>query len=237
MKKLVNKILRKLNYEIKPLHNGFSINNNLQWFKNYNFDTIFDIGANEGQFALFTQKIFPFANIFSFEPLSDCFRKIEEISFINKKIKSFNYGLGEKDEELEIFRNNFSPSSSLLKMNSLHYEIFPYTKNHTKEKIIIKKIDSVFKDFEIGKKILMKIDVQGYEVNVLNGAIDFINKYYPLIIIETSYVELYDKEPLFDEIYKKMNMLNYKFIGILDQLYDPNDGKILQGDAMFEKII
>jgi len=237
LKKVISKTLKKLNYEIKPLHNGFSINNNLKWLKDYSFDTILDIGANEGQFALFIHNIFQDANVLSFEPITDCYKKIVENNKNNSKIKPFNYALGYLDEEMEIYKNEFSPSSSLLKMNSIHIKNFPYTKNQTKEKIKIRRLDNIFKDFEIGKNVLMKIDVQGYEINVLKGAINFINIFSPLLIIETSFVELYEKEPLFNGIYEKLIPLNYKFIGILDQLYSPIDGRVLQGDAVFERAL
>ena len=234
---LVNKLLRKVGKEIKTVYNGFSLNNDLHWLQKYDFNTVIDIGANEGQFAVFINQLFPQADIYSFEPISECCEKIKDISSVNDKIKPFNLALGNSNEKMEIFKNEFTPSSSLLKMTSLHIDNFPFTKNQVKELIEIKRIDDIYPELKIGNNLLVKIDVQGYEMDVLNGGLNFFTELSPLIVVETSFESLYENEPSFHDVYTKLLSLGYSFRGFLDQLYSPKDGSILQGDAIFEKKI
>ena len=92
--------------------------------------------------------------------------------------------------EKHIYRNQFSPSSSILEMEELHKEIFPFTREMVKKKIVIKRLDDVIKEFSltIEGNMLVKIDVQGYEDKVILGGRNTISKAVA-IITEVSYVK------------------------------------------------
>ena len=156
-----------------------------------------------------------------------------ELSF-NKNISVFNFALGNEEKESIIYRNEFSPSSSILELTKLHKNAFPITKNVTEEKIYIKAMDKIIHDLNLEKKILIKIDVQGYELNVLHGAEETL-KNTDIIIIETSFHELYKGQPLFNDIYSFLSNKGFNYFGNLEQVYDIRDGKILQADSIFIK--
>ncbi|MBN8585584.1 MAG: FkbM family methyltransferase [Ignavibacteria bacterium] len=234
-KRIIGTALRKVGYKITKVENGFSINSNLEWFKDYKFNTILDIGANEGQFAVFANSLFQDAKIYSFEPIIKCYKVLTEI---NKKIPlivPMNYALGNTNEEIEINVNQFSPSSSILKMEKKHIENFPFTAKSTKEKILIKKLDDILNEIDYNDKILVKIDVQGFEKEVILGGFDFLSNKVDLVIIETSIVKLYESEPEFEEIFSLFMKMNYKFKGVMNQLYSPVNGEILQADLIFKR--
>lgn len=235
IKKIIKYALSKKNLEIRRKYNGFCLNDNISWIINKNVKTILDIGANDGQFALFARKMFSDSVIFSFEPLLTCFTKVLEISNNDKNMVALNFALGENNETVEMFHDKFSPSSSLLKMTNEHIQNFPYTGNQIKELVKLRKLDTLDEVKDVEREVLMKIDVQGYELNVLKGATNFINQYLPLIVLEISFADLYENEPAFEEIYDFMRALDYRFTGTLDQLYSPDDGAILQADVIFEK--
>ncbi|MDD5363151.1 MAG: FkbM family methyltransferase [Ignavibacteria bacterium] len=237
MKKTIYWLLGKYGLELRKKYNGFSINNKLDWFAHKDFKTILDVGANDGQFALFIMKLFPNSKIFSFEPLTSCYKNILDLSKNEKRIIAFNCALGEKNESTEIYHNEFSPSSSLLKMGKEHIKNFPYTEAQKKETVSVRMLDSIEELSGVGGEVLMKVDVQGYELNVIKGGKEFIRKYSPYIILEVSFADLYENEPPFDELYGTMKELGYCFKGVLDQMYSTLDGKILQADVLFEKMI
>lgn len=204
-----------------------------EWLRSYNFKTILDIGANEGQFASKILTIFPEAEIHCFEPLHSVFEQLQ-LNFKNiSNVVVYNFGLGASTEEKNIFRNEYSASSSVLEMLDLHKENFDFAVAVEPEKISIKKLDEVFIT-EIPKPLLIKIDVQGYEMYVLEGGKSAIPQ-AEVIIIETSFYPFYDNQPLFDDIYQYFTQWGYRYVGNIEQLEAPKDQKILQADAIFVK--
>ena len=204
-----------------------------EWLKGYEFKVIIDIGANEGQFAMKIGAVFPNSKIYCFEPLKKAFEQLKSTFSSNTRIVVHNLGLGEVNEERQIFRNEYSPSSSILEMLDLHKSNFDYAVNTTAEEISIRKLDGIFPG-EIGKPLLIKIDVQGYEMHVLKGGESVINQ-ADVIIIETSFYHLYKDQPLFEDIYDYLKCRGFRYAGNVEQLVSPADQKILQADAVFIK--
>jgi len=85
-------------------------------------------------------------------------------------------------------------------------------------------------DFE--DNILLKVDVQGYEHKVIDGSRNILNM-VKVIIIETSFHELYEGQPLFAEIYELLNRLGFVYSGSWGELKSPLDGAPLQQDSIF----
>lgn len=205
---------------------------NTIWFKSLNINTVLDIGANTGQFTKTISTLLPNAKIYSFEPLPECFEQIQRLANKNPQIKALNLGIGNQSGVICFERSSVSVSSSFLKMSDIHKEAFPSTKNNNTIDVKIAKLDDVIKDLDITESLLIKIDVQGYENEVLKGGEKTIKK-AKLIIVETSFVTLYESQPLFDEIYSMFKNWGFLYVGMLDQLSDPNTGMILQGDSIF----
>ena len=202
-----------------------------QWLKDFNFKTIIDVGANEGQFAGKVLSVFPNALIHCFEPLTTAFSQLKIYFDHLPNVVLYNYGLGVADDEKMIFKNEYSPSSSLLEMLDLHKSNFDFAVNVVQENISIRKLDDFFKT-TIARPLLLKIDVQGYEKYVLDGG-ESVLQQADLIIIETSFYPLYSGQPLFDEIYQYLTKLEFQYAGNVEQLIAPIDKKILQADAIF----
>lgn len=209
-------------------------NLNTHWFKSLNIDTVLDIGANIGQFTKTITSILPNAKVYSFEPLKDCFEDLEKLTITNTNLKVFNIGLGDKHEILTFEQNEFSPSSSFLKINDDHKKAFPFTSKTKTVSIQTSRLDDIAKDLGLGKSLFIKIDVQGFEDKVLQGGEKTIQR-AKLIIVETSFISLYESQPLFDDIYTKLKCLGFVYVGMIGQLSDPNTGELIQGDAAFVK--
>ncbi|MDB5143826.1 MAG: hypothetical protein JWQ66_2539 [Mucilaginibacter sp.] len=202
----------------------------VNWFKNYGINTIVDIGANEGQFAKKIVTLFPNACLFCFEPLGEPFHKLEETFKDNKNVILYHFALGEIDGELTINLNEYSPSSSFLKMDESHKDSFSYAVATTTSKVQVKHLDGL--ELNLVEPILIKIDVQGFEDKVIAGGMAAIKR-AKVIIIEVSFKELYEKQPLFIDIYRTLTQLNFRYHGNLEQLLSPHNGEILQADAIF----
>jgi FkbM family methyltransferase len=210
------------------------VKGNSSWLKNLNIHSVFDIGANTGQFAADIRKILPDALIFAFEPLKDCYERMLERMKNVPNFKAFNFALGNEGTEVDMHRSSYSPSSSILPMGSLHKKAFPFTNGGSLERITVRRLDDVAKDLALLDNLLVKIDVQGFEDKVLVGGAQTIKKATALIV-ETSFKRLYEGQPLFDEIYVIIREMGFLHHGNLNQLLNPKDGSVLQADGIFIK--
>lgn len=204
------------------------------WLRNMNIETILDIGANTGQFAKSMHELFPEARLYSFEPLKDCYDELL-VQFKNvPQFQAFNVALGDETGIVEMHRSEYSPSSSFLSMNDLHKTSFPYTKKEILQKVDLVCLDDMASRLELRKPMLVKLDVQGYEDKVISGGKSVIGQ-ADIVITELSVEQLYDGQPLFDEIYKTMTSMGFQYRGNYEQLCSPNDGRVLQVDGIFTR--
>jgi FkbM family methyltransferase len=206
--------------------------NRYGWLRDLNINTVLDIGANTGQFATLIHKILPDCDIYSFEPLGDCFEELERHMHHLERFRAFRYALGERDDELEMHRSEFSPSSSLLAMSRVHAQLFPYTARTWVERVSVRTLDGVVTSLKLRDNVLIKIDVQGYEDRVIRGGGSALARAKALIV-EVSFQPLYDSQPLFDSIYRMLWELGFRYAGSMEQLKNPVDGSVLQADAVF----
>ncbi len=206
-----------------------------KWMHQFKFDTILDIGANIGRFAVTANALFPSATIYAFEPLPDCYEQTKGIIAKIGTGQAFNIGLGEKQEDITINRNTHSPSSSFLSLAKTHINAFPFAESQEKIAVKVMRLDDVMIDIPIGQSMLVKIDVQGFERSVITGGMATIGK-AKVVLIELSYEELYVGQPLFGEVFSLLSGLGFKFAGTLAQMPHPADGRLLDADCLFVKV-
>ncbi len=202
------------------------------FLKEYNIKTVIDVGANIGQFASEIRAVLPNTFIYSFEPMKECFSSLVNTNKEDKNFKAFNFALGDSNCEMNIKKNSYAPSSSILDNSDLANKTFPYTKDFSEEKIVIKTLDSISSNLKIQNDVLLKIDVQGFEKQVLIGADKFLDN-VKFIIIENSFFELYKGQALFDEIYNILNKKGFSYFGGLQTKKHPESGRILFEDSLF----
>jgi FkbM family methyltransferase len=196
--------------------------------------TILDIGANEGQFARLIREIFPDVMLYSFEPIQDCFLKLDEFHKESGHGKAFPYALGESTGVNTIHRSAFTPSSSLLKMGKLHAEELPNTAKTWREEIQIRRLDDIVSEMNIETPLVIKVDVQGFENQVIEGGRKIFAQ-AGAVVMELSSYELYENQSTFESVEPVMRGMGFVFRGVVDQMLSPRDGRILQYDALFEK--
>lgn len=204
------------------------------WLKGKDIHTILDIGANTGQFAFQFHRLLPDATLYSFEPLEDCYNELLKKMGHSPKFHAFNFALGDKNGEVPIYRNDYTPSSSLLSMEELHKEAFPHTKNVRTEEIEIRRLDEIIQELDIEDNLLIKIDVQGFEDKVILGGEKLISR-ASILIIETSFQPLYKDQLLFDGIYDLLHSRGFIYAGSEDQSRNPENGRMLFCDSVFLK--
>jgi len=229
MKNLIKLIFRKFGFEISK-RNLYSFD--YKWLKDYNIESIIDVGANQGQFAILISKYFPKAKIYSFEPITEVYeRLLKNVDGLN--ILPFNLGLGDKEEIKTI--NHWiqgDASSSILEMSNIHIRNFPHVKNSISENIAITTLNDFFSKNDIDSNIYLKIDVQGFEDRVLSGGNKILSK-IKIIQVESSFVSLYNDQKLFDYIFTYLTNNNFDFVGVADVIFDKDSGIPLFCDAFY----
>jgi len=203
------------------------------WLLEMNIATILDVGANIGQFATLAHAVFPSARIFSFEPLTDCFEQLK--LRLPENSRAFNMALGDRNAEIDFYRASSSPSSSCLRMNSLHIETFPETRDGQEAmpvRVKVCKLDEIAGELELADNILLKLDVQGYEDKVIAGGTETLKR-VGVVIIETSFLPIYDGQVLFEDVHELLLAAGFVFQGNLNQQFHPVDGRIVVADSIF----
>ncbi len=196
--------------------------------------TILDIGANDGSFARRMRKEFPSAQIVSFEPLGDAYQALTERMRGDTKFQAYNLALGENSGESVIHRSASNPSSSLLPMGALHKKLYPKSADHTEEKITLARLDDTLRGVSLEKPILVKIDVQGFEASVIRGGKEVLSK-ADIILVENSFVSLYDGQALFGEIHDLLKNLGFSYRGRSETHYNTQTKEPIYEDSVFVK--
>jgi len=98
----------------------------------------------------------------------------------------------------------------------------------------LQKLDSFKFGEKLKKPVLLKLDVQGFEKHVINGGKQFL-KNVDYILIEVSFVRMYDGEPLFDEIHQLLHELGFAIHSPVG-LFTAKDEKILQMDMLYKRV-
>jgi len=207
----------------------------LKLLETFNIDVAFDIGAHTGQYAMELFDLGFKGRIISFEPLSIAYKALSEASANNEKWTIKNIAVGNKDGEIEINVSQNLFSSSILAMLPEHLNNAPDSKYIDKEKVKITKIDSIFSDYvNPGEKVFVKLDTQGYEKIILDGAINSLDKIAG-IQLEMSLVSLYDHSILFQEMIAYLQSKNFKLYSLENGFASMKTGQQFQVDGIFFK--
>jgi FkbM family methyltransferase len=195
--------------------------------------TVIDVGANVGQFAVACSKLFAGASVHSFEPLPACVstlkRNVEKLC-----VRVYPVALGERIGEVTFHVNSHSHSSSILALGERHRSAFPDAVETHTIKVPVTTLDSALERSSLPGPVLLKLDVQGYEPNVLEGAAETLKK-VDYVLLEASFRPLYEGEKTFMQIAGMMECLGFELLRPIAWLEDPHSGEILQIDVLFSK--
>ena len=161
-------------------------------------NTIIDIGSNKGQFLILIEKMFPGRTAYSFEPIKEMMDKQKKFFSFKQNIYFYNYALGSESSLKNFFITLRKDSSSFLKINEVNNQNKNYNIKENRP-IQINTLDDCFENKNIKQPILIKIDVQGYELEVLKGSAKTLNS-IDYIYVEVNSGEVYEGCAKIEEI-------------------------------------
>jgi FkbM family methyltransferase len=234
MKNLIHKLFRTTGYDFQRYYpDNFSTLKRSNLIISENIDLLLDVGANAGDYVLALRDSGYQGRVVSFEPLSKPFSILEKRSSRDSNWDCINVALGIAEEDGEIFLSEHSTSSSLLPINDTHLNALPSSAVISKEKIKISPLDSFLGTVvKLQDRVYLKIDVQGYEMFALQGAVQLLNQVRALEI-ELSFVPLYQGAPVFNEIVTYLENLGFMLISLNHVFSDPDTDRLLQVDGLF----
>lgn len=205
-----------------------------QALKNLSPNTVVDIGANKGQFTLFALDAYPTAKIIAFDPLRRAAEKFLTVTRQEKNRVVFHrYAIGPITDKAKFFVSKREDSSSLLPISGIQEEIFPGTGLDHTEVVDVTTLDQVLSARDIQPPALLKLDVQGYELETLKGCKTLL-QCFSHIYAECSFVQLYSSQATVDEIIEFLSKAGFRFCGIYNMTYCKN-GQTVQADFLFRK--
>jgi len=194
-----------------------------------NLNTIIDIGSNKGQFALISRYFYKKAKIYSFDPLPDVKKTYTKV--LKNNCLFFNCAIGPQKKRTFLNISKKNDSSSILEITKNQNKIFKNTECVGKLSIKMKKLSDCLDLKDLKLNCLLKIDVQGFELDTLKGCQLFLKK-IKYIYIECSSIEFYKNQSLFKEVKKFLYLKDFK----IKKKFNPEfyNNKLVQADYLFE---
>jgi len=193
--------------------------------------TVVDIGANRGQFSLAVRRWAPGATVFAFEPLPDPAARFRKVFEGDPKVVFHQAAVGPKTGEATIHVSAADDSSSLLPISEAQQRLFPGTGEIRTETIRVERLDDFVAAEDIIVPAMLKLDVQGYELEALQGC-EALLQCFAHVYAECSFVELYTGQALAHEVISWLRERGFPLSGVYNMSYDRN-GSAVQGDFLF----
>lgn len=195
---------------------------------------VIDIGANIGQFGRALRAGGYCRTILSFEPLAAAHR---ELSRATRSDNAWHIAprvaISDRAGEVELRVAGNSVSSSVLDMLALHESAAPGSSYVGRERVPADTLDAlVLPTLQAHEVSFLKIDAQGYEDRVLDGASGLLSRVAG-VQLELSLVPLYDGQKLFDDLRDRLACAGFSLWAIWPGFHDPATGRMLQVDAVF----
>ncbi len=235
MKKLIKSVIQSLGWDLHRLNSATNPSVQLLTALDHvQANVVLDIGANVGQFAQELRSVGFKGKIISFDPLTAAHAQLSRsASRDGNWLVHPRTALGDHDGEIEINIAGNSVSSSILPMLDAHALAAAGSAYLAIERTPIVRLDAVATQYlNADARPFIKIDTQGFEWQVLDGASDTLERAHG-VLLELSLVPLYDGQRLWREIIARMEASGFILWALQKGFTDPRTGQSLQMDGIF----
>lgn len=238
-----NIVARRTNYErIKKANKGGGSKLSLQHLdslelleiikQDISTPVIFDIGANIGTWARLALAVFPDSTLECFEPLPSHISKFHEEFRNSESVQLHTVALGASNKKGSIHITSLSDASSLLDLSDICKSKYNLSVKETIS-IDVKKLDDYIIDNGLKSPDVIKLDIQGFELEALKGASETL-KTTKFIISEVSFIEFYNGQAYFSDMIDFLKRFGFELAALSR---DTPTGKTLeQTDVLFKRL-
>ena len=208
-------------------------NHSCRLMEMYGIDVVFDVGANNGQYGRELLSMGWDKRLISFEPVSCAYRKLSANARPYPKWHAENFGLGSTDGAATIHLTQNVQSSSFREILPAHVNAAPASACVGTENVKVARLDTVVDDYcGPEDRCFLKMDVQGFERDVLEGAGNALGRCIGLQA-EMAVTPLYEGETLFPEMVDYLAELGYCLMSIHGVFEDEQTGQHAQLEGIF----
>jgi FkbM family methyltransferase len=175
--------------------------------------------------------LFPEARIFSFEPLPGPAARFHAVFAGDAQVKLYEAAIGPVRGETTIHISKRDDSSSLLPITAKQDALFPGTAEIGTTTVSVGPLHDFVSEDRIGPPALLKLDVQGFELQALQGCESLLHR-FAYVYAECSFVELYGNQALADEVIAWLRERGFRLHGVYNMTYDDAD-RAVQADFLF----
>ncbi|WP_394550967.1 FkbM family methyltransferase [Agromyces sp. MMS24-JH15] len=192
-----------------------------------------DVGANVGQWAMNLRRSGYTGRILSVEPLATAFRSLQRAAEGDPDWSVLQAAVGAVDGTATLHISKNSVSSSILEIQESHLDASPQSRVIAEEATVVRRLDSILQEhLDPGTRTFLKLDVQGFESHVLNGASKSLDSAMGLEI-ELSLVDLYAGQATYLDLISRISLLGFEPWHLEPVFTDPVTGRTLQVDGLF----
>jgi FkbM family methyltransferase len=195
------------------------------------FLTVLDAGASRGQFALFASARYPRAKLICFEPLPESCALLRRVT-AGRDVEIHAVALGARGEDRDLNVSAQDDSSSLLPIGPRQVSEFPGTQRARTIPVAVRPLDE-YVPADLRRPALLKIDVQGFELEVLKGASRALDS-IDAVFVECSFSELYTGQATVGAVIQLLAERGFRLVDIYGLIRDAS-GAALQGDFLFRR--
>ena len=185
-----------------------------KYLSGLDIEKIIDIGAHKGEFLENMLKIEKVNSFYAFEPQKNIFNELNEKFSKNEKITLFNFAMDKEITNKKLKINKLSMTSSLAEINekSLYLKVKNFLTSSRSNfedeyEIQTNTVDKIFENISL-QKSLLKIDVEGFEMNVIEGS-QIKLKEIPFVLLENQFGNHY-KNNNFKDIIELLSKRNFE---------------------------
>lgn len=198
---------------------------------NQHITTMYDLGANAGTWSLLADTIIPNATIHAFEPIPKYQEAYLKTTQALKNTTLHKVGVGAENKKAKF--NFAGHSSSFLEVSENLLKMFPNEKKVAEIEVEMVRLDDFVTKNKLQFPDLMKLDVEGYELEVLKSASECM-KHCKYIILEVSFIERHIGQPLFHEVVAFMGENNYHLHSFPYKM--PLAQPVFMADVLFKNV-
>lgn len=200
----------------------------------HRISVVLDVGANEGQFARSLREAGFQGRIVSFEPISSVHARLSAAAKADPLwTVPPPVALGDREGSIRLNLSANTGSSSVLSILPAHVEAAADSDFVGSEVVQMERLDSVYRNY-VGHddRVFLKMDVQGFESQVLKGAQVALADVQGLQV-ELSLVELYAGQATFWDLSREITNEGFELWSLMPAFIDPKSGRLLQVDGIF----
>jgi FkbM family methyltransferase len=217
---------RALRYGVAPSIEHYDL------VKQLDVDGIIDVGANRGQFTLLCRIVQPDVPIVAFEPIPSAGETFRRVHGDVARISLIQIALGDEAATGTLHLSKLDDSSSLLPIGEKQVAVFAGSAEVGSMPVEIRRLDDYQSNWGQAERMLMKIDVQGFELAVLRGAGRTLRS-CRYVYVECSDVVLYEGQALRREVAEHLEQAGFVQVSSRNALV--RNGELIQADYLFEK--